>query len=195
MDKKLIIGALVVLLMTITIGIKNVESVDEIGYRYFLVSDVDSMLAYGDSHSGPDKTFFSNTLALKWYQKAAERGNAEAMIRMGTIYREGWSDEENLWTAIGYYQDAVEADSLNVEALTELGWTFGEKAGNYSIGHSYLDKALEIDSTYLDALWYKSSFYCNQEQEKSMKKFIRRINAIDSTYINRKLKEEREDDD
>ena len=193
MDKKLIIGALVVLLVTITIGVVEADDVDQIGYRYFMVSDVDSMMAYGDSHSGSYKTFASNRLALKWYQKAAERGNAEAMIRMGNIYRKGWADEENYRKAIDYYQDAVEADSLKVEALTELGRTFGLEAGDYKIGHSYLDKALEIDSTYLDALWYKLSFYYDQEKENSMNKIIRRINAIDSTYINRKLKEEEDE--
>ena len=52
MDKKLIIGALVVLLVTITIGVVEADDVDQIGYRYFMVSDVDSMMAYGDSHSG-----------------------------------------------------------------------------------------------------------------------------------------------
>lgn len=189
MDKNLILGALVVLLVTITIGVTTAEDVDQIGYRYFLVSDVDSMMAYGDSLSGPDKSYVSNILAMKWYKMAAERGNATAMVRMGTIYREGWSDEEDYWKAIDCYQDAVDADSLNIEALTELGGTFGQEAGNYKTGHSYLDMALEIDSTYLDALWYKVCFYINQDNDVKMIKFIRRINIIDSTFVGRKLKE------
>lgn len=189
MDKKLIIGALFVLLVTITIGVATAEDVDQIGHRYFLVSDVDSMIAYGDSHSGPNKTFTCNKLALKWYQMAAERGNATAMVRMGTIYREGWSDEESYWKAITYYQDAIAADSLNVEALTEAGRTFGQKVGDYKIGHSYLDTALEIDSTYLDALWYKADFYFMQGNDVQMKKIIWKIDAIDSTFVRRKLKE------
>ena len=189
MHKKLIIGSFVVLMVTITIGMKNVEYIDEIGHRYFLVSDVDSMVAYGDSHSGPNKTFSSNKLALKWYQKAAERGNSTAMVRMGTIYREGWSDEESYWKAITCYQDAIEADSLNIEALTEAGRTFGQKVGDYKIGHSYLDTALEIDSNYLDALWYKADFYFMQGDDVQMKKIIGRIDVIDSTFVDRKLKE------
>lgn len=189
MDKKLIIGTLVVLVITITIGIKNAENIDEIGYRYYLVSNVDSMMAYGDSLCGPYKSSTFNKLAFKWYQMAAERGNSTAMVRMGTIYREGWSDEESYWKAINCYQDAIAADSLNIEALTEAGRTFGQKAGNYKIGHSYLDSALDIDSTYLDALWYKSDFYFMQGDEVQMKKIIRRIYNIDSTFVERKLKE------
>jgi TPR repeat protein len=193
MDKKLIIGALVVLLVIITIGVATAEDVDQIGHRYFLVSDVDSMLAYGDSHSGPTKTFTSNKLALKWYRKAAERGNATAMVRMGTIYREGWSDEEDYWKAIDCYQNAVELDSLNIEALTELGGTFGLEAGDYKSGHSYLDMALEIDSTYLDALWYKACFYVKQDNDVQMKKIIQKIDIIDSTFVDRKIKEMNDD--
>lgn len=189
MDKKLIIGTLVVLVITITIGIKNAENIDEIGHRYYLVSNVDSMVAYGDSLCGPYKSSTFNKLAFKWYQMAAERGNSTAMVRMGTIYREGWSDEESYWKAINCYQDAIAADSLNIEALTEAGRTFGQKAGNYKIGHSYLDSALDIDSTYLDALWYKSDFYLMQGDEVQMKKIIRRIYNIDSTFVERKLKE------
>lgn len=193
MDKKLIIGTLVVLLVIITIGVATAEDVDQIGHRYFLVSDVDSMVAYGDSHSGPNKTFTNNKLALKWYQMAAERGNVTAMIRMGTIYREGWSDEESYWNAINYFQDAVEADSLNIEALTELGGTFGLEAGDYKTGHSYLDMALEIDSTYLDALWYKACFYVKQDNDVQLKKFLQKIDTIDSTYVDRKIKEMNDD--
>lgn len=139
MDKKLIAGALVVLLVTITIGVASVEDVDQIGHRYFLVSNVDSMIAYGDSLSGPDKSYVSNMLAMKWYKKAAERGNVTAMVRMGTVYREGWTDEESYWRAIECYQDAITADSLNIEALTEAGKTFGLYAGNYNIGHTTFD--------------------------------------------------------
>lgn len=193
MDKKLIIGALVVLLVTITIGVATAEDVDQIGHRYFLVSDVDSMVTYGDSHSGPNKTFTSNKLALKWYQKAAERGNATAMVRMGTIYREGWSDEESYWKAIDCFQNAIELDSLNIVALTELGRTFGLEAGDYKSGHSYLDMALEIDSTYLDALWYKAYFYVKQDNDVQMKKIIQRIDIIDSTFVDRKIKEMNDD--
>ena len=194
MDKKLIIGALFVLLVTITIGVATAEDVDQIGHRYFLVSDVDSMRAYGDRHSGPNKTFTCNKLALKWYQMAAERGNATAMVRMGTIYREGWSDEESDWRAIECYQGAIAADSLNIEALTEVGRTFGLYIGNYRIGHNYLDMALEIDSTYLEALWYKACLYVKQDNDVQMSKFVHKIAVIDSTFIDRKIEEERDDD-
>lgn len=185
---------LVVLVITITIGMKNAENIDEIGHRYYLVSNVDSMVAYGDSLCGPDKSFTINKLAMKWYQMAAERGSSTAMVRMGTIYREGWSDEESYWKAINCYQDAIAADSLNIEALTEAGRTFGQQVGNYKIAHAYLDSALDIDSTYLDALWYKADFYYIQGDEVEMKKIVRRMNNIDSTFVERKLKEESEDE-
>ena len=194
MDKKLIAGALIVLLVTITIGVASVEDVDQIGHRYFLVSNVDSMMAYGDSLSGPDKSYVSNMLAMKWYKKAAERGNATALVRMGTIYREGWSDEESFWRAIECYQDAIAADSLNIEALTEAGRTFGLYAGNYRIGHNYLDMALEIDSTNLEALWYKARLYLKQDNDVKMSKFIHKIDDIDSTFLDWKIEEEADDD-
>lgn len=192
MDKNLIVGALVVLLATFIIGVTSVEDIDEIGHRYFFVSDVDSMMAYGDSLSGPDKSYVSNTLAMKWYKKAAEKGNAKALVRMGTIYREGWSDEKSNWKALECYQDAVETDSMDIEALTEAGRTFGLYVGNYRMGHKYLNVALEIDSTYLEALWYKVRLYTEQDNDVQMSRFIHRIDVIDSTFIDRKIKEEEE---
>jgi len=192
-DKNLIVGALIVLLATVIIGVASVEEIDEIGHRYFLVSNVDSMMVYGDSLCGPDKTYVSNSLAMKWYKKAAELGNATALIRMGTIYREGWSDEESNLRALECFQDAVAVDSLDIEALTEAGRTFGLYLGNYRIGHDYLDKALEIDSTCLEALWYKVRLYVRQDNDVQMSKFIHRIDVIDSTFIDRKLEEEKDD--
>lgn len=181
------------LLATFIIGVTSVEDIDEIGHRYFFVSDVDSMMAYGDSLSGPDKSYVSNTLAMKWYKKAAEKGNAKAMVRMGTIYREGWSDEKSNWKALECYQDAIAIDSMDIEALTEAGRTIGLYVGNYRMGHDYLDMALEIDSTYLEALWYKVRLYVKQDNDVQMSKFIHRIDVIDSTFIDRKLEEEKDD--
>ena len=192
-DKNLIVGALIVLLATVIIGVASVEDTDEIGHRYFMVSNVDSMMVYGDSLCGPDKTYVSNSLAMKWYKKAAELGNATALIRMGTIYREGWSDEKSNWKALECYQDAIAIDSMDIEALTEAGRTIGLYVGNYRMGHDYLDMALEIDSTYLEALWYKVRLYVKQDNDVQMSKFIHRIDVIDSTFIDRKLEEEKDD--
>lgn len=192
-DKNLIVGALIVLLATVIIGVASVEDTDEIGHRYFMVSNVDSMMVYGDSLCGPDKTYVSNTLAMKWYKKAAEQGSAKSLVRMGTIYREGWSDEESNLKALECYQDAIAIDSMDIEALTEAGRTIGLYVGNYRMGHDYLDMALEIDSTYLEALWYKVRLYVKQDNDVQMSKFIHRIDVIDSTYIDRKLEEEKDD--
>mgnify|MGYP002624488935 CR=1 FL=1 len=193
MDKNLIVGALIVLLATVIIGVASVEDTDEIGHRYFMVSNVDSMMVYGDSLCGPDKTYVSNTLAMKWYKKAAEQGSAKSLVRMGTIYREGWSDEESNLKALECYQDAIAIDSMDIEALTEVGRTIGLYVGNYRMGHDYLDMALEIDSTYLEALWYKVRLYVKQDNDVQMSKFIHRIDVIDSTFIDRKLEEEKDD--
>ena len=192
-DKNLIVGALIVLLATVIIGVASVEEIDEIGHRYFLVSNVDSMMVYGDSLCGPDKTYVSNSLAMKWYKKAAEQGSAKSLVRMGTIYREGWSDEESNLKALECYQDAIAIDSMDIEALTEAGRTIGLYVGNYRMGHDYLDMALEIDSTYLEALWYKVRLYVKQDNDVQMSKFIHRIDVIDSTFIDRKLEEEKDD--
>lgn len=192
-DKNLIVGALIVLLATVIIGVASVEDTDEIGHRYFMVSNVDSMMVYGDSLCGPDKTYVSNTLAMKWYKKAAEQGSAKSLVRMGTIYREGWSDEESNLKALECYQDAIAIDSMDIEALTEAGRTIGLYVGNYRMGHDYLDMALEIDSTYLEALWYKVRLYVKQDNDVQMSKFIHRIDVIDSTFIDRKLEEEKDD--
>lgn len=201
MDKKVIIGTLLVLAVTIGIGIATAENEDSIGYRYLYVTDMDSMMAYGDRLSGSFKSYDSNELALKWYRMVAEHGDSAskaqddkrasmALVKMGNIYREGWGYEEDLSKALRCFREALEADPESVEARIELAMTYGLMCGDYRSGHNYIDKAIEIDSTNLEALWCKARLYARQQCEGSLEETIAAIDAIDSTFVARKMKEE-----
>jgi len=57
--------------------------------------------------------------AAKWYQKAAEQGNAEAQEELGEFYLAGNGVEKKTHKAAEWYRKAAEQD--NVEAQYKLG--------------------------------------------------------------------------
>ena len=52
--------------------------------------------------------------ALEWLLKAAEKGDAKAMLLLGNMYQYGWGVEEDWGKALDYYSEA--SDKGNGEA-------------------------------------------------------------------------------
>ena len=62
--------------------------------------------------------------AFKWYRKAYDSGNKDAVIQLGYCYSDGIGVEKNSTTAIKYFEEAAFAgDSSAVTSLKlEYGW-------------------------------------------------------------------------
>lgn len=72
--------------------------------------------------------------AVYWHRKAADKGNAKAMFKLGLAYGYGYGVPENDSEAVYWYRKA--ADKGNVKAMSKLGFTY-----YYAIGvpKSYSD--------------------------------------------------------
>ncbi len=57
--------------------------------------------------------------AIKWYSKAAEKSNAEALLRLGSIYQDRKGGLKNYKKAFQYYHKAI--DQENLGAYNNLG--------------------------------------------------------------------------
>ena len=61
--------------------------------------------------------------AVEMYQKAAEKGNAQAQYNIANCYYNGWGVEKNLHEAAKWYQKAF--DNGNNEALEMINYMAG----------------------------------------------------------------------
>lgn len=77
-------------------GYDDGETMRELAFAY---ADMDE-----DTNTSPNYEE-----AFKWYQKAADKGNADAMISLGDFYQNGISVEQNLDEAIAWYERAKDA--------------------------------------------------------------------------------------
>ena len=60
--------------------------------------------------------------ARRWYQKAADQGNAAAMFKIGYSYEKGRGMTQNYDQAVKWYQKA--AKQGNVEAMNHVAWLY-----------------------------------------------------------------------
>jgi TPR repeat protein len=61
--------------------------------------------------------------AIRWYQRAAEKGYALAMHQLGRCYENGYDVPQNLATAVFWYRNAAAAgDSVSLGRLKALGF-------------------------------------------------------------------------
>ena len=51
--------------------------------------------------------------ALSWYRRAADKGHADALTRMGNLYQTGMGVLQDYKTAASYYRKAVDSGSAN----------------------------------------------------------------------------------
>jgi TPR repeat protein len=66
-------------------------------------------------------------VAIKWYGRAAERGNADAQVNLGNIYTNGTSVVQDYAAATSWYRKA--AAQGNAEAQYNLGVVYTEGLG------------------------------------------------------------------
>ena len=79
---------------------------------------------YLGKHYADDEDFKT---AVKWFQKAADQGNADAQINLGFCYQEGQGVPQNYDKAVKWYQKA--ADQGNAGAQNNLGFCYQEGQG------------------------------------------------------------------
>lgn len=105
--------------------------------------------------------------AIKWYQKAAEQGSADAQYKLGVCYEKGEGVEKDAVEAAKWYQEAAEQGNkyaqYNLAALYEKG-----------------QDALEMDKE--KALkWYRKAAEQGDEDAKRAIKEISAAEAIQFT--------------
>ena len=119
--------------------------------------------------------------ALKYYEKAAELGNAKAMNNLGNIYNYGRGVKQDYATAIKYYEKAAELG--NAKAMNNLGIMYYQGEGvkqDYATALKYYEKAAELgDATAMNNL---GSMYVNgrgvkQDYKKAQEYYIKEANT------------------
>ena len=78
------------------------------------------MLYLGELYSEGRGVQQSHSEAFKWYMKAAECGDPEAMLNLGIAYEEGLDVERNYGEAFKWYQKASEPEYCKSEAETKI---------------------------------------------------------------------------
>ena len=114
-----------------------------------LLSDVYMIVAEGKEGKGK----------LQWLEKAAEKGNIQAMISIAEMYRYGVGIEINMDHSIEWYKKAAKARDIN--AMVQLGYIYSngtlDMDPDYCMAFNYYKEAAEFGS--LDAAWNLGNFY------------------------------------
>lgn len=80
-----------------------------------------------DFHFGRNGVEKDYVEAVKWYQKAADRGNAKGEVSLGLMYENGYGVEKDYGEAVKWYQKAAEQGNADGEA--HLGLMYGRGYG------------------------------------------------------------------
>ena len=76
---------------------------------YYLVSPFEKGLRYYDNGN--------YTEAVKWFRKAAERGDADAQFMLGTFYENGEGVSQDYQEAVKWYRKAAEQGNADAQFL------------------------------------------------------------------------------
>lgn len=80
-------------------------------------------------------------LALKWYSRAAEKGDPEAMSKLGVMFAEGLGVQKNQALALGLYRKAAEQGSGEAQGRLGLAYAYGMGVPqDYGTALSWLQK-------------------------------------------------------
>jgi cytochrome c551/c552 len=83
----------------------------------------------------------SDAEAVKWYRKAAAKGNAMATYNLGFMYEHGRGVEQHISKAFSLYQSA--ARKGNYEAMQSLGRMYADGRGDRITGYAWATLAEE----------------------------------------------------
>lgn len=117
------------------------------GYDRFNPSDSDGRGQKKLAESYLEKEDYQN--ALKWFEKASDCGDADAMNTLGSMYGNGTGVEKNLAKAMQLFQQAAEiADNTNytyisIKAHRNMGIVY-QKQENIEQAKAQYEKALQV---------------------------------------------------
>ena len=80
--------------------------------------------------------------AVFWYKQAADKGNAEAQLNLGIMFKYGRGVEENYTQAVNWFK--MSAEQGNVEAQSNLGWMYEYGKGVNRIIHKQFHGTKEL---------------------------------------------------
>ena len=122
--------ACLILLACLGTAFADAQSEYELGEKAYQSEDLITAMAHLDraAESGHPKAMLllgyiydkaeENTLAMTYYLKAYERGDAEAAVAIGTMYASGDGVERNRETARSWYEKAAASgDGMALETL------------------------------------------------------------------------------
>jgi tetratricopeptide (TPR) repeat protein len=95
--------------------------------------------------------------ALRW-----DNTNGFAMMMIGNIYAKHFKD---IPTAITYYEQALKQRPTDVVSLTNIAFTFYQSEG-FEEAEKYVNKAIEIDAKYPNALLTKALILRKMQREE-----------------------------
>ena len=90
---------------------------------------------------GSQEIVQNDSMALVWYQKAAEQGNADAQYAIGQMYAIGFGVPKNMAKAIEWYKKAGYQGSI--AAQLALAWYYKDNVENYTEAIKWFRKAAE----------------------------------------------------
>src|SRR5258708_34225129 len=88
--------------------------------------------------------------AVRWYRKAAEKGDAKAQYGLGFMYREGQGVPQDYAEAVRWYRKAADQGDAKAQralGFTKTGWNAGKKM-------QYLSFLMVL----LGGLWFSIDF-------------------------------------
>ena len=89
--------------------------------------------------------------AVKWYEKAAEQGDASAQCNLGTVYNLGQGVSQDYKKAVKWFRKAAEQE--NAMAQAKLGVMFEDGRGvpqNYIRAYAWYNLATSHDAEYAE---------------------------------------------
>jgi TonB family protein len=87
------------------------------------------------------------SMAMTWFRKAADQGNATARNNVGWLYQNGWGVKQDYVEAMAWYRKA--ADQGNPTAQVSLGWLYRKGYGverDYAQAMAWFRKAADQDN-------------------------------------------------
>lgn len=116
------------------------------GTEQIFIADAMNMIGwmYKNGH-GVEQDY---AVAMEWYKKAADLGNANAMNNIGWAYCHGIGAEQDYAAALAWYEKAV--DLGNVSAMNNMGYMYQYGEGvesNYAVALAWYEKAAALGNT------------------------------------------------
>jgi len=122
--------------------------------------------------------------APKWYQKAAEQGNADAQLMLGVMYRNGRGVLQSEAKAAQWFQKAAEQGNADAQLMLGVMHLIGQALNsNQQAGCNFLRASAEQGRT--DALDLYNDFCVTEKADPSRDELEKRLNDTIRAWSNR----------